>query len=125
ECGARAGDARLQTRPFAGAQHRARSSRKKTPPHCARPLSRRELRPDRGRLRLAPKRSVAPVERHPQQPECAQTLKITGGARYAVNILIGGRASKHGNRETSPLSRILRWKRYCKGNRRVTFRGFV
>src|SRR5207253_1022305 len=76
--------------------HRARSSRKKTPPHRAMRLRRRDSRPDRGRLRLAPKRSVAPVELHLQQPEYAQTLRLTGTHYRLANIRIGGIASNHG-----------------------------
>ena len=41
------------------------------------------------------------------------------------NILIGGIASNHGKSRGSTIKPCLRWKRYCKGNRRVTFRAFV
>src|SRR5437763_1463027 len=88
-------------------------------------LRRRESRRDRGRLRSVPKRSVAPVELHLQQPEYAQTLRLTGAAGAAhyglANILIGGVARNHGKWRGSIIKPYPCWERYGKGNRRVTF----
>src|SRR5207244_12546543 len=109
-------------RRFVEAHHQARSGGKKTPQRRAMQRRPRESPPDHGRLRSVPKRSVAPVELHLQQPEYAQTLRLTGAAHYGLaNILIGGVARNHGKWRGSIIKPYPCWERYGKGNRRVTF----